>query len=84
MIFAFKTTPLKNDTFQPDENELSKKDPKQCRDCRGLSEMFRLSSCNDNVRGNLENLHISGEIISEVELILFYIYHPTHTGLENP
>jgi hypothetical protein len=22
-IFAFKTTPLKNDTFQPDENELS-------------------------------------------------------------
>ena len=23
-IFAFKTTPLKNDTSQPDENELSK------------------------------------------------------------
>jgi hypothetical protein len=22
-IFAFKTTPLKNDTFQPNENELS-------------------------------------------------------------
>jgi hypothetical protein len=24
-IFAFKTTPLKNDTFQPDENELRAK-----------------------------------------------------------
>jgi hypothetical protein len=30
--------------------------------------MFRLSSCNDNVRGHLESLHISGEIVSEVEL----------------
>ena len=49
---------------------LSERDPKQCGDSRGLSEIFRLSSCNDSVRGHLESLHISGEIVSEVELIL--------------
>jgi hypothetical protein len=34
-IFAFKTTPLKNDTFQPDENEL------RSHDCNFRSPMMK-------------------------------------------
>ena len=49
---------------------LSERDPERCRDSRGVSGVFKLSSCSDNVRGHLESMHISGEIISEGELIL--------------
>ena len=49
---------------------LSERDPERCRDSRGVSGVFKLSSCSDNVRGHLESKHISGEIISEGELIL--------------
>ena len=63
---------------------LSARDPKQCRDSRGLSEIVRLSSCNDNVRGHLESLHISGEMVSEVELILARVgmLHATKDEIE--
>ena len=39
-------------------------------DSRGVSGVFKRSSCSDNVRGHLKSMYISGEIISERELIL--------------
>ena len=49
---------------------LSERDLERCRDSRGVSGVFKLPSCSDNVRGHPESMHISGDIISEGELIL--------------
>jgi hypothetical protein len=48
---------------------LNERDPKQCVDSRGLSEICWLSLCND-VRRHLKSLHISREIVSKVDLIV--------------